>query len=195
MLTRMTSVVNRRVAAVIAAAALFGIAMSVVKGNDAGVRDTLGNVSAPWLLLPFGAGAIAGSQRLLRGALVGLVVSLAAMAGFYVTNAVVLDLGPHPWFVDLRLAVEGGRLYFGLAVLSGPVFGALGAYWSRTGSRLLGVAVASLLVVEPLAWLAYQRIENASLPTDPAVWVSESVIGVGACVLAARISRRVAATV
>ena len=71
----------------------------------------------------------------------------AFLVGFYVANSVVLDLGPHPWLVDLRLALRGGRFSFVLGALSGPVFGALGALWLRRHSTPLGVLVASNVVV------------------------------------------------
>ena len=114
---------RHRVIVAVALAVAFGATMSVVKGNGSGVRDAVGNVSAPWVLLPFFAGAFAGRRSVGRAAVVGCAVSLAALAGFYVANAFVLDFGPHPWLHDLRLAVLSGRLYFEYGVVSGPLFG------------------------------------------------------------------------
>jgi hypothetical protein len=181
---------RRRVAGLLVGAAGFGISMSIVKGNGAGLRDTIGNVSAPWLLLPFAAGVLTGHARAVAGALAGLAVSMAAMVGFYVTDAVVLDLGPHLWLVDLRLAVEGGRMYLALAVFSGPVFGALGASWQRRHSVVLGFAVASLLVFEPIAWLLYQRGQDSILTSYPAVWSVEVALGILGCWYAYVCARR-----
>jgi hypothetical protein len=181
---------GRRIATLLLTAAAFGISMSVIKGNDAGVRDTIGNVSAPWLLLPFAASALAGRTRTAAGATIGLAVSIVAMLGFYVTNAAVLDLGPHPWLVDLRLAVEGGRMYMALALLSGPMFGALGAIWQRQHSAMLGVAVASLLVFEPAAWLLYQRGVDSIVVGYPLVWAVEVGFGILGCRLAFLRARR-----
>jgi hypothetical protein len=97
-------------------AASFGVAMSVFKGNGAGVRDDIGNLSAPWLLVPFfAAGALPG-RRLLTGALVGMAATCTALAAFYVANAFVLDLGPH---------------------------GVLGAGWRRRGFSYAGIAVTA----------------------------------------------------
>jgi Family of unknown function (DUF6518) len=189
----MTGSSTRRVAEVLAAAALFGVVMSVFKGNGAGTRSDIGNLSAPWLIVPFLAAAAASNGRIVRGVVIGVAASLIALAGFYVTNSVVLDLGPHPWLDDLRLAVGGGRYWFRLALLSGPVFGALGALWRRSNSRVIGVLVFALLIGEPLAeWaLLHHNVGLFEFSTyNPAVWIGEAVIGVVACLIVARGVRR-----
>jgi hypothetical protein len=81
-----------RVFLIFLAAMAFGVAMSVLKGNDVGIRDDIGNLSAPWLLLPFFAGA-AMRGRGLAGAAVGLAATSAALMAFYVANAFVLISG------------------------------------------------------------------------------------------------------
>jgi hypothetical protein len=91
----------------------------------------------------------------------------------------VLALGAHPWLVDLRLAFGSGYL-FKLAVLSGPVFGALGGWWQQTRSRPLGVFVAALFVFEPFAWLAYR---GGLYTSDTPVWAAEVLVGLAACAL------------
>jgi Family of unknown function (DUF6518) len=179
----------RRIADVLAFAIVFGFTLSVLKGNDAGVRDSIGNISAPWLLLPFVAAAVAGGRRMGQGALVGTLALLAALAAFYVANTFVLDLGSHPWLIDLRLTVQGGRQFFALAILGGPVFGALGSWWRRRGSTAVGVAVAALLVFEPPAWLLYGRSQRINYDDHPTVWVAEVVVGIGVCALAATVAR------
>ena len=73
--------------------------MSVLKGNDAGIRDDIGNLSAPWLLLPFFAGA-AMRGRWLAEAAIGLAATCAALMAFYVADAFVLNLGPPSLLVD-----------------------------------------------------------------------------------------------
>src|ERR1035437_937602 len=89
-------------------AAAFGVGDSILKGNGDGIRAAAGNTTAPWLLVPFAGGAIVGRGRLLLGAAVGLILSLIALSSFYVANTYVLQLGPHPWIVDLRLTFNGG---------------------------------------------------------------------------------------
>jgi hypothetical protein len=79
----------RRVFLIVLAATAFGVAMSVLKGNGAGIRDDIGNLSAPWLLLPFLAGA-AMRGRGLAGAAIGLAATCAGLMAFYVTDAFVV---------------------------------------------------------------------------------------------------------
>src|SRR3954451_8426638 len=86
------------------AALAFGATIAAIKGQDVGFRDALGNMSAPWVLVPFVAGARVRS--LWRGALLGVGVTLLALFGFYVAEAAILDLGSHPWWVDLQLTVK-----------------------------------------------------------------------------------------
>jgi hypothetical protein len=77
------------------AAVAFGIVVAVIKGQDAGVRDALGGTSAPWMLVPFVAGA--RYSRVWCAALVGVAATLAAFFGFYLVEAAIFDLGSHPW--------------------------------------------------------------------------------------------------
>jgi hypothetical protein len=169
------------IAALVALA--FGVGMSVFKGNDGGaIRDAIGNLSAPWLALAFGAGATAGGGRVFAGALVGALASFLALGAFYGANSFVLHLGPHPWLVDLRLAFGNGY-FFRFAALSGPVFGGLGAWWQRTRSRPAAVLVAALFILEPFAWLANAGGVHAG---DAAVWAVEVAVGIAGCTLAAR---------
>lgn len=174
----------RRFASALMIALAFGVTWSIVKGNGAGVRDAVGNISAPWLLLPFLAGAlVAKGRRPAAGAGVGLLVTLAALAGFYVANAFVLDLGPHPLLVDVRLAVVAGKHYFALALLSGPAFGALGGWWQRHRSTSMAVLVTSLLVFEPLALIATASWFPAR--SYPGALAGEAAVGLLACIAVA----------
>jgi hypothetical protein len=177
--------IGGRLIGVLAASLAFGVTVSVVKGNGAGVREAVGNTSAPWLVLAFLTGAFVAGRRVGRAALVATACSFIALAGFYVANTFVLDLGPHDWLTDVRLTVGAGRLYFALAALSGPVFGALGGLWQHGRSAALAVLVAASLVLEPAAWLAYQHARHLSDANQPAVWAVEVVVGLCACVLAA----------
>jgi hypothetical protein len=175
---------GRRLILVGVSAVAFGVLMSALKGNGAGIRDQIGNLSAPWLLVPFLASALSSRGRLVRGAIVGVAASMLALCGFYVANSLVLQLGPHPWIDDLRLAVSGGRRWFVLALLSGPVFGVVGSLWRRSGARVLALLTFALLVAEPLAdWV----LQGGAAPgfwvssLQPIVWVGESAVGVLAC--------------
>jgi Family of unknown function (DUF6518) len=173
---------------VIGGALAFGAVVSTVKGNGGGVRDAIGNVSAPWLILPFVAVLYMRVRSPLRGSLVGLAASLAALTGFYVTNSVVLQLGPHTWTDDLRLTVGAGRMFFALAVMSGPFFGAIGAWWNRTRSRWLAVLVAALFVLEPLASWLYGLVAHRTASGLAPVWFGELALGVCACAATAALT-------
>lgn len=179
----------RRLLVVLAGGIAFGAAMSALKGNGDGVREAIGNTSAPWLLLPFIAGAWVGGRRVLRAGLVGLAVSIAALGAFYFANSFVLDLGPHPWPQDLVLTVEAGKRYFLLGLVSGPIFGALGGWWQRRQSALVGVLIAGLLVAEPFAWLLYEATSRGHFIDHPKVWVVEGFVGLVACILAGTVAR------
>ena len=149
----------------LAASLLFGIAVAVVKGGDAGVRDSLGNISAPWLLLPFFAGRT--TQRPLAGACVGLLACMTALVGFYVAEAFVLDLGPHSVLTDLELTLPAGRVYFVAGLLCGPIFGALGGVRTPWTHAVDAAVVGLVLVGEPLTVYVYQSAQGVS-PSESA---------------------------
>ena len=185
----MGSSIGRKVVLVAFGALAFGVAMSVLKGNDGGaVRNAIGNLSAPWLLLPFLAGAYAAGGRVGVAALLGALVSLLALAGFYGANSFVLHLGPHPWLDDLRLSFGGFGYFFPFALVSGPLFGALGGWWRQTRSRVVAVLVAAMFVLEPFAVTAY---DGSLYTSDGPVWAGEVLVGFVGCTLAGWRTRRV----
>jgi hypothetical protein len=161
----------------VAGALAFGVAMAVMHGSQGGVRATIGNLSAPWLLVAFGAGAAFGSRGVWRGAASGLLVTASAFCAFYVTNIWVLGIFGHGAIGDFWFALSTGAFYIRLGLLSGPVMGALGALWRRRRSMGIGLAAAGLLVFEPLAWFAYHRGHLA--PTWDFVPVAIAEIGFG----------------
>ncbi len=163
--------------------------MSVLKGNDAGIRDAIGNLSAVWLLLPFVCGALVAGGKVFWGAVAGTLATFSALTGFYASNAFVLDLGPHSSFQDLTLSMHSEIFWLQLGLVSGPVFGALGARWRRTRSTSLVVLIAAFFVFEPLAWFAYHGTTSADVSWE-AVWVGEALTGLCACVLAVAFGRR-----
>ncbi len=182
----------RRVLLVLLAAATFGAVMSVLKGNDAGIRDDIGNLSAPWLLLPFFAGA-AVHRREPAAAAAGLAATVTALVTFNVTNAFVLDLGPHSLATDLRLTLGATGYWIPRGLISGPVFGALGGFWRRRRYPVLGVAVILLLDAEPLLWAALHDTGGvASFGFQPSRTASiiEAVVGLSAAVCLAAFLRR-----
>ena len=179
---------------ILALAVLFGAASAWIKGNDAGLRDAIGNASAPWLLLPFLAGAACRSRGPAGAALAGLAATLAALAGFYFADSFVLDLGPHPWLVDLSLTMRGAVFWAERAVVTGPVFGALGFWWRRHRSLLAAGLVAAAFVLEPAAWWLYGGYLGGGaaypVPGYPALWLTEIAVGAAGLALLSRQARR-----
>jgi hypothetical protein len=169
---------------------VFGITMAVVKGQDAGLRDALGNMSAPWVLLPFIAGA--RYSRLLYSAAAGIAITLIAFFGFYLAEAAILDLGPVPWYTDLRLTLGSGHAYEVMGVGTGAVYGALGGIWRVHMLAAARAAVGLAFICEPVAvWV----IEQAGLWGGGGLlhyrwlWVAEVTIGLGLVLAALRDAR------
>lgn len=152
------------------------------EGNGSGIRDAAGNISAPWVVLPLLAGAFAAARRPFVGALIGVSVTLAALVAFYLTNAFVLDLGPHSIVEDIALTMRSvGNIWFRGGVVSGIALGAGGAWLAgRRAGRAVGTVVAALLIMEPAAWLAWFAARGESLAgwgVSPAVWCAEVACG------------------
>ena len=161
------------------AALAFGATIAAIKGQDVGVRDALGNMSAPWVLIPFVAGARVRS--LWRGALLGVAVTLLAPIGFYVAEAAILNLGPHPWWVDVQLTVKW-NIYDSWGIVSGLLYGALGALWSVRRSAVAGAAVGLAFIAEPVIALLLSRggIWDAELLHYTWLWGAEVLAGAAA---------------
>jgi hypothetical protein len=165
------------------AAVVFGVLVAVIKGQDAGVRSALGNMSAPWMLVPFLGGAL--YSRVWHAALVGVVTTLAAFLGFYLAEAAILDLAPHPWYRDLELTLGSGHFYETWGLLTGAIYGALGGVWASRSLVAAPVAVGLAFVCEPLIVLALWRAGiwgDGSLIHYPWMWITEVLIGLGAIV-------------
>jgi hypothetical protein len=179
---------------VLGLAAAFGVTSAVVKGNGSGLRDAIGNISAVWLLLPFLAGAAGGTRRPATAALAGLAATLAALCGFYFAESFVLDLGPHPWLTDLALTMTTVQHYAEFALLSGPIFGALGFGWRQRSSLMAAGLLGAAFVLEPGAWWLYARQVGGGtaypVPGYPALWLGEIAVGIAVFALLVRIARR-----
>lgn len=138
----------RTAVAVLLVAAVFGIVTAAFKGDNPGLRSAIGNLSAPWLLVAFLPATLFG--RLLVGVLMGLVSTLVALAGFYVTLTVVLagHLGGGGPVREFFVEAGANRIYFVAGLVTGPLFGALGAYVGRRHRSVLAFVVGGLLAGE-----------------------------------------------
>jgi hypothetical protein len=62
----------------------------------------------------------------------------------------VLDLGPHPWYTDLKLTLGSGRVYETWGLLTGALYGALGGLWASR-SLLVGLGCIAFAVTRAQA--------------------------------------------
>jgi hypothetical protein len=230
----------RRTVTLLTAAATFGLLAALVAdlggtrlSTASQVRGAVGNLSAPWVLVAFVAGYVAtgrlaasrpgtsgdravsggrdGGNRLAYGALTGLAATLVALAAFYLVATLVEDLGGHGFVGDLRLELSGNRIYWEDGLVSGPIFGAAGAWWrGRVPGRGPLLVVGALLAGEPLMLALLGVVEpggvlnsgsglplalrilpgfglNADTPTTSlAVYAAEMAAGVALLVMATR---------
>ena len=144
-------------------------------------------MSAPWLLLPFVFGATQAQRR--HAIAVGLVVTLAALAGYFALTLSPLEgvaLGRFPG--DLAaLARSNVRNIVG-GLISGPLFGALGWRWRTTRSRASAGLIAAAFWLEPPA-----RLAVGQLPSPAVVWGIEIALGVCLAGYFVRAARRASA--
>lgn len=139
-------------------------------------------LSAPWLVLPFVAGATQRDPR--RAALVGLACTYAALVGY-----AVMTLSPvehaHISVAAIRGFMVSERSVLIGGIVSGPLFGWFGQRW-RTRRAIGGALVtAAALCLEPLA----RRITINPIGSRD-VWLAEVAAGLAlaAAVLVHRFS-------
>jgi len=158
----------------------------------------IGNLAAPYLLIPLLAGAwnVRRSWALAAGAL----GSASAVAGFYgflsvwQTNALEQGLPPGTgraqavghayafWFRNLVLGYPSGTPWLSIAIVVGLAFGYLGYRWHASGSRLGPALVAAAFVVEPLVHLSglNTRLTGGGYAlhaSNAAIWGAEALLG------------------
>jgi Family of unknown function (DUF6518) len=175
------------------------------------LRNVIGSLSTPWVLIPFVAGTLCA--RRLTGALLGLATTLTALAGWYLCATLSEDLGGHGFLGDLRLEFSANRVWFTAGLISGPLFGILGSWWHRTRTLSAGVVAGVLLMGEPLVMASLTLLHAAGVTRQgsglplllrvvPNTWVegdlavsvlaAEFAIGLGVVALALRRSTRAA---
>jgi hypothetical protein len=133
---------------------------------------SLSLLSAPWLVLAFAIGC--AERRAGRAALVGLVATLAALAGYF-----LMIMGPFEggqsslnWRELHGLLLSNGR-NIGGGLVTGPLFGFLGQRWRTRRAWMSAVFVVGALCLEPLAQtLAGNHYRGASY-----VWAAEVLVG------------------
>ena len=112
----------------------------------------ISKMSAPWLLVPFLAGAWQGGQR--RAALVGLAATWLAVLS-YVLMIVSPMEGVHLTPRTFAITLASQWPWFVGGLFTGPLFGWLGHRWRARRSAAAALLAALPILLEPAArWLA-----------------------------------------
>jgi hypothetical protein len=127
-------------------------------------------LSAPWLLLPFLAGATQRDPK--RAALLGLACTYTALLGYALMTISPVENAQFT-IATIRSVVYSQRQWFIGGLMTGPLFGWFGQQW-RSGKMLAGaLLVAAALCLEPFA----SRL-GANPVRYARVTVGEIVVGV-----------------
>jgi hypothetical protein len=168
------------------AGALLGLFMSSLPAPSDVGTFWVGNFSAPWAILAFGAGWAQRSR--LWAAIGGVAAEVAIVVGFY-GQFLVGDfadprklLGPAPYpgllpFIETALSQWlWGPIAPWLvpAIGAGVLYGLLGRWWGQTRPIVAGVAIALPFFVEPVAWRVYDGFGKGPL----VVWLVEIAVGI-----------------
>jgi hypothetical protein len=135
-------------AALLVGAVLFGVTDALLAGNTPGLHAGVANLSAPWLLV-----ALLPSLRArgaVRGAVTGFACTMLALVGFYVAKTLILagQNGGGGFLAELGVEAGVNRIYFLAGLVTGPVFGAAGAWLGRRSRRAAWFACGALLTLE-----------------------------------------------
>ena len=140
---------------------------------------TVSGMSAPWLVVPFLAGMTQERRR--RAMALGLVVTMAALAGYFAMSNSPMEGAPLNRFFDRVVTMVStgyNPLWIVGGILTGPLYGFLGHRWRVARSWISAVLVTGALCLEPLA-----RKVAGMLSGPPLVWGAEVVLGPVAAVL------------
>jgi hypothetical protein len=139
-------------------------------------------LSAPWLVLPFLAGATQRDRR--RAAILGLACTLSALIGYgLMTLSPVEHAHVSVTSVTGFLRSEGPVFVAGL--FTGPLFGWLGQRWRVDGAWIGALVTAALVCVEPLA-----RVHAGYAIRFQTVWMSEIAVGIAMAVFFVGVAAR-----
>ena len=107
----------------------FGVLDAIVKGHHGGMRNVIGNISAPWAILPILAGSIAVPRRLAVGALAGVASTVAALASYALARGESLRLSQSGGATLATISPIGNR-WFLLGLVGGIALGASGSWFA-----------------------------------------------------------------
>ncbi|HWE68041.1 MAG TPA: DUF6518 family protein [Acidimicrobiales bacterium] len=170
-----------RLVVLLVAICAFATVDAIVKGHHGGTRNSIGNISAPWALLPFLAGALVMQRRRSVGALVGALSTVAALVCYTLIRVGVFGMGGRNRDFSATVASAAGNRWFLLGAIGGAVLGAAGAALATRGQwGVVTAVVTCLLVLEPAArvFWAIARDEPArTMVPSPVVWGTEMICG------------------
>jgi len=190
-----------RLLAVAAAGYLYGSLSARVPGTSDPTAFWVGNLAAPYLLIPFLAGT--WRFRAIGSAVAGAAAAVSAVAGFYrfliVWHTTSANLGLAAdtptrtviaraygyWFRNLALGDPGGRPWLSIALVAGTVCGYLGYRWADRRSRVAALAITCAFVLEPLGHFLGLFVEGGRYTfhlSNVVIWTVEAAIGVLASV-------------
>ena len=159
---------------------------AIVKGHHGGTRNAVGDVSAPWALLPFLSGAAVLPRRASIGALTGAASTLAALACYSLVRLAAFGDGGRHRGVTSMFASAAENRWFLLGALGGAILGVAGS-WLAAGRQwgVVTAVLACLLVFEPAArvlWAVSHGEAARTLVPSPVVWAVEVISGCAAVV-------------
>jgi hypothetical protein len=169
-----------RVVLILVVVCAFAAADAMVKGHHGGTRNAVGNLSAPWALIPFLSGAFALPRRRFTGAAVGAGSTVAALACYSLVRRAAFGEGGSRGLGSFTASAAGNR-WFLLGAIGGAVLGAIATWLAAKEQWGIVIAVvASLLVLEPAArvlWAVAKGDAARTLVPTPAVWAVEILCG------------------
>jgi hypothetical protein len=165
------------------AAVFVGVLFQVIKGDGTNaLRYGIGNLAAPWLVVPFVGGRSVRDP--LAGALIGAVLAVVSLAAFYS----VLELVSHSLSIHV---ISNYVLFFSAGAVVGGVTGLLATLSRRTSTWWLALGPPVLFVLEPFAAFAV-GFSGGRTGVNVAVWATELLLGVVSFVVVLRAHRRLA---
>jgi hypothetical protein len=132
---------------------------------------SVSQLSAPWLILPFLVGMT--QERPRRAAVAGLVVTLAALTGYFLMTLSPME-GVHLSLVNIRGLLSSNQLNEIGGLIFGPLFGWLGYRWHARRWWPAAALVTCALCLEPFAVTVVGR----NVGRSGLVWAFEIVFGV-----------------
>ena len=134
-------------ALILAAALAFGGLDQYIGSLYSSFATAVSGMSAPWLLLPFAAGAAQVTRR--SSAWIGLAATWLAVIGYVLMIDSPME-GSHPSLQLVAATAHSQWPWFLGGLISGPVYGVLGYLWRARRSWLSAVLAAIPVLLEPL---------------------------------------------